>query len=252
MRLVKKIGLVLVSVLITLLILFNLYNLFCLKVLNQDLATFGGYAILEVVSGSMEPTIHVGDLVIIQTKAKDYQANDIITFYDEDGSFVTHRILSINENEMITKGDNNNSEDTPTSTDKIVGKYVLKLTGVGMLLNAFKSPVVLVLILFIGILICFLVSTDQEGKPLLNEEEAEFQAFLEKKNGDKKFEKMDSFLEKFTLKKANRNISEKKDKQNSTSSTKITNKNTKMKSNSGSRKTSSVSTNSKKRVNRKN
>lgn len=182
MKLVRKILISLTIIFLGLLITFNFYNLFCLKVLNKDLTTISGYAVLEVVSGSMEPTIHVGDLIIIHTNEEKYKVGDIITFYDVDGSFVTHRIISIENGQMITQGDNNNSPDSPTDMKQIVGKYIFKITGLGILFKALKSPVVMILVLLIGIMVCFLISTDKDGKPILNKEEEEFQKYLQEKN----------------------------------------------------------------------
>lgn len=189
MKIVKRLLIGIVTVLLTLMFVFNIYNFISIKILHKDIADFGGFAILEVVSGSMEPTIHIGDLIIIDTKANLYQKDDIVTFYDENGSFVTHRIVSINENEMITKGDNNNTEDEATDVSKIVGRYVTKISNAGKILASFKNPLVLLLILVIGLLFCFLISTDKDGKPILTEKEKLMQEFREYKKMKKKKKK---------------------------------------------------------------
>ncbi len=200
MKIVKRLLIGIVTVLLTLMFVFNIYNFISIKILHKDIADFGGFAILEVVSGSMEPTIHIGDLIIIDTKANLYQKDDIVTFYDENGSFVTHRIVSINENEMITKGDNNNTEDEATDVSKIVGRYVTKISNAGKILASFKNPLVLLLILVIGLLFCFLISTDKDGKPILTEKEKLMQEFREykrmKKKNKKKKEKKEVILNK--------------------------------------------------------
>lgn len=200
MKIVKRLLIGIVTVLLTLMFVFNIYNFISIKILHKDIADFGGFAILEVVSGSMEPNIHIGDLIIIDTKANLYQKDDIVTFYDENGSFVTHRIVSINENEMITKGDNNNTEDEATDVSKIVGRYVTKISNAGKILASFKNPLVLLLILVIGLLFCFLISTDKDGKPILTEKEKLMQEFREykkmKKKNKKKKEKTEVILNK--------------------------------------------------------
>lgn len=181
MKIVKKVLFILVTIILSLVLAFNIYNFISLKVLNKDIATINGYAVLEVATGSMEPTIHVGDLIIINTKEKNYKEQDIITFYDTNGSFVTHRIISLDKDKMVTKGDNNNTEDEELSTKNIVGKYVGKISGVGIILSSLKSPLVLVMIFIIGILICYLVSTDKHGKPILDEEEKLLEEFRNQK-----------------------------------------------------------------------
>lgn len=183
MEKIKKIIFGILSTILVIILVFNVYNFICIKVLGHDLATINGYAMLEVVSGSMEPTIHKGDMIIIDTKARYYKDKDIITFYDKEGSFVTHRILSIDlENgTMVTKGDNNNTKDAESSLTNVVGKYVTKLTGIGVLLASFKNPFTMVMIFIIGLLACVLLSTDKDGNPILDSDELEFKKFLEEK-----------------------------------------------------------------------
>lgn len=183
MKILKKIIVTVVSIFLLLLLTYNVYNFISTKVLKNDIAPVFGYAVLEVVSGSMEPTIHVGDMIIIDMNDTTYDKDDIITFYDKEGSFTTHRIISIEDGEIITKGDNNDSLDSePIIESKIVGKYKFKLDGAGKILAAFKSPLTMVMILIIGILVCVLMSTDKDGNPILEEEEKEYEEFLKYQN----------------------------------------------------------------------
>ena len=186
MKRIKKIVFVILSILLGLVLAFNIYNFISIKVMHKDLASINGYAMLEVVSGSMEPTIYKGDIIIINTKDKDYKENDIITFRGKEGEFVTHRIIEIDDKTMITKGDNNNSEDDPIKISSIVGKYVTKINGGGRILSSFKNPFTMVMIFIIGLLGCVLLSTDSDGKPILEQDEKEFQEFLKSKNETKK------------------------------------------------------------------
>ncbi len=181
MKVIKKIFIAIITIFLVLVFAFNVYNMICIKILKKDLAPIRGYALLEVVSGSMEPTIHIGDIIVINTNENAYKVNDIVTFKDINGAFVTHRILSIEEENMITKGDNNNTEDESMSTKSIIGKYVMKIPGAGKLLAAFKTPFVMIMILIIGLMVCFLISTDKDGKPILTKEEKEFQEFQNNK-----------------------------------------------------------------------
>ena len=179
MKIIKRLFLTIVVLLLVGLLLFNVYNFINIKVLKKDLTSVFGYSLLEVVSGSMEPTIHVGDLILIDTKDSAYHVNDIVTFKDVNGDFVTHRILHIEEGEMITKGDNNNTEDSAMSTKDIVGKYLFRIPNAGKVMASFKTPFVMGMVLVIGVLICFLVSTDKNGNPILTENEKEMKEFQE-------------------------------------------------------------------------
>lgn len=161
------------------LLCFNIYQFVSTQILGKSLATLNGYAVLEVVSGSMEPTIHVGDLIVIDTKDQEIKENDIVTFTDVDGSFVTHRVVSISDDEMITRGDNNNSNDPVSSLDTVVGKYLFKLSGLGILLSSLKNPFVMFMIFVVGLLICYYLSLDHHGNFIMTDEEREYQEFLE-------------------------------------------------------------------------
>ena len=85
MKILKKIIVTVVSIFLLLLLTYNVYNFISTKVLKNDIAPVFGYAVLEVVSGSMEPTIHVGDMIIIDMNDTTYDKDDIITFYDKEG-----------------------------------------------------------------------------------------------------------------------------------------------------------------------
>lgn len=89
-----------------------------------------GKSILNVVTGSMEPTLHEGDYIITKkVSPESLKKNDIISFYsrqeDIKGRLVTHRIIeACDDGSFITKGDANEIADTvPVRAEDIVGKY---------------------------------------------------------------------------------------------------------------------------------
>lgn len=170
MKIVKRILLIFVTSILGAMFVFNLYNMICLNILKQDLTSILGYGILEVASGSMEPTIHTGDIIVIDTNEEHFNIDDIITFYDKEGSFVTHRIISKDEDgSFITKGDMNNTDDGIVKPNQIVGKCIYRLGSVGNLIKTLKSPIVMVMIFIVGVLICIYLSMDKEGN-FLDEE----------------------------------------------------------------------------------
>ena len=189
MKLLKKILMTFIWIILILLVTFNVYNFVSINILHKDLPKIFDYSVLEVVSGSMEPTIMVGDLIVIDTDCENYQKGDIITFRDVNGSFVTHRIIEIDDDEMVTKGDANDSIDEAMSTAHIVGKYVTKIPKAGSIMSSLKNPLVMALILAIGIIVCLLVSTDSNLKPKLTDEEKEFLEFQNYKKEEEKKKK---------------------------------------------------------------
>ena len=77
-----------------------------------------GYRSYTVLSGSMEPTFYPGDIVITKHKNKtDIQVNDIVTYRDNEGVIITHRIMEETPEGYITKGDHNNVEDADIITE---------------------------------------------------------------------------------------------------------------------------------------
>lgn len=113
-----------------------------------------GYKAMAVVTGSMEPKIKPGDLIIVKN-IKDLDSIEvgaIITYKNNDNTLITHRVLEIdNQNELKTytlKGDANPVPDVnPVSENQIQGIYSARIpyfgyvgmfvkTGTGMILLA--------------------------------------------------------------------------------------------------------------------
>ena len=98
----------------------------------------------------MEPTFNVGDLIVIDLKKRNYKENDIVTFRDENASYVTHRIEKITDKGMITKGDANSSIDEGyIKKHDIVGVYVTKISKMGYMIKSIKNPVTLIFVFII-------------------------------------------------------------------------------------------------------
>lgn len=210
MKKVRRLGTIIVTILLLSFLTFNLYSFISIKICKKDMAPVFGYAILEVVSGSMEPTIKIGDLIIIHTNEKDYKKNDIVTFYDDRGNLVTHRIISLQDKVMVTKGDYNNIDDGKNSTDKIVGKYVFKLSGVGNFLKILKSPLVTIVILVTSFLYCVTISIDSPLKVSGSEDYEEFQMYLNNKKLEENSLECTSDINRSVVKKKKSNRKKKK------------------------------------------
>lgn len=80
------------------------------------------YPLAAITSGSMWPVLQEGDLIFIQGVAKkDIHEGDIIVWRNPNG-FTIHRVLKLNEDTLVTKGDANFTEDDPVKYEDIVGK----------------------------------------------------------------------------------------------------------------------------------
>jgi len=95
-----------------------------------------------VLSGSMEPTIKTGSLCFINKRAnfEDIKEKDIIAYKMDDGTLVTHRTVNKKENEIQTKGDNNNNTDNvKINKGNFVGKNVFWIPKIGYVIVALQS-----------------------------------------------------------------------------------------------------------------
>ena len=135
-----------VSIVIMIVVIVLVVYLASQKFTGQ-IATLFGYSCVTVTTGSMEPTIEGGSLIILK-EIEEYKENDIITFRDGN-RYVTHRIVEINEGMITTKGDANNACDTPFDKSNIVGKVLFAFPKVGMWLMFLSSRLVITIVLII-------------------------------------------------------------------------------------------------------
>lgn len=115
----KKIG----SVLATLAVVIS--GIICVSVIVQVLTNgyvqMGNFSLFRVVTGSMEPELPVGTLLVCtKTDIDDIQEGDIICFRSRDpaiaGKIITHRVITVAQDSygqrmLETKGDANLSAD---------------------------------------------------------------------------------------------------------------------------------------------
>lgn len=100
--------------------------------LGKPVNVFGRY-VLRVMTGSMEPSLHTGDYIVVKkVDTKSIKKDDVITFYSEEsdvnGKLVTHRVVDIEKDGSFqTMGDANPVADHKlVRPDQVVGKYVRK------------------------------------------------------------------------------------------------------------------------------
>lgn len=96
-----------------------------------------GVGVSVVLSGSMEPEFSAGDLIVV-TEADDYAIKDIIVFQGRTNTIV-HRIVDIDGDTFITRGDANNLSDKPIERSAIKGKVKFSLPYLGYLVLFLKS-----------------------------------------------------------------------------------------------------------------
>lgn len=115
-----------------------------------------------VVSGSMEPSMHPGDVMITRPVAPgEVKVGDVILFKPARGeSFVAHRVVEINHEpdlRFITKGDANHGRDpNPIQPGELEGTLFFNIPYLYLLFTLIRTP--LGLLLTIGIPAAILIS----------------------------------------------------------------------------------------------
>ena len=78
----------------------------------------------------------------------DIKEDDVIVYKNED-KLITHRLIKLDENTLITKGDANNVQDAPITKDMVMGKVIFVIPN----FHFWKRVCIIILVILIGILI---------------------------------------------------------------------------------------------------
>ena len=136
-------------------LLIGIYAIVCIPVLF-------GYHPVVVLSGSMEPTYKVGSVLYYkEVLEKDLKKGDVISFSLEKNQLVSHRIVSIEEGLIETKGDANSVSDVHKISYKNVRGKVEKVSipYVGYYIKMVNDHLLIVVIAAVVILVSeFLLS----------------------------------------------------------------------------------------------
>ena len=130
-----------------------------------------GFELYNVLTGSMEPEIPAGSLVVVQkVEADALSEGDVIAFHrPRDGSVVTHRLQAIDteRKELITKGDANDQEDLqPIPFLNLIGKVRWHFAGVGSFaewLFSMTGKICLFAILVAGVILTHVADSLKKG-----------------------------------------------------------------------------------------
>lgn len=141
----------------------------------QQVPSFFGYRPLIVLSGSMEPQILPGDIVVTKDVPADTLKEGDIVSYLQGSAIITHRIVSIDEAAGVktfqTKGDNNNTvDDTTLSADMLQGKFLYRIPRLGHVAMFLQTPIGM--ILFIAVPLVLFVLYDILRRSVFEKREA--------------------------------------------------------------------------------
>ena len=176
MKQFKMILRTLLIIFVSLVVGFNLYTWNAQSLMGNALPMPFGYGAAVVLTGSMEPTIHVNDVILV-AEQPTYAENEIAV-YQSGSILVVHRILDITDGMVTTKGDANNAPDAPIELSAVKGKVVGVIPGVGGIVKILKTPTATAIMLVGAVLLL----------------EASFRK--EKKKGDDQLEKIKEEIRK--------------------------------------------------------
>ena len=178
MKNIHKIWFTLINIVLAVIIIVGIFLLVSFLPIKNN------FKILAVTSGSMEPAISVGSVVVVQP-SNIYRVGDIISYNSgiDKKDNTTHRIVEVkggNGSRMfVTKGDaneNNDAKETPVS--KILGKKVFQVPLLGYFLIYIKTLPGLILIIVIPATIIIY----DEATKIKNETKAMIKKRREEKN----------------------------------------------------------------------
>ncbi len=124
-----------------------------------------GLNVYNVISGSMEPTYSVGDLIYVKSidyedVAEKVKVDDPLTFVlNEDKVVATHRVVSIDtEEELIyTKGDTNDYIDPEVNFKNVIGKPVFSIPLLGYVSAFMQTTTGMIVTIALGSLLILIV-----------------------------------------------------------------------------------------------
>ena len=149
-----------------------------------------GYQIFRVSSGSMEPELMVGDVILVrEAEVQDIQKGDIVTYKGEEGEFrdkfITHKMIEdpqLVDGKYVfhTQGIYEGAVPDPEwYEDQLLGEYVCTVPYIDSVYNFFLKPyglvtfVLIIIVLFGYELISLIVSYNTLDEIDEQEEKAE-------------------------------------------------------------------------------
>lgn len=142
---VRRVGSTVGSLLLTVLLAALLVLVSAVTVVPRMI----GAVPLTVLTGSMQPSLDPGDLVVVRpTDTKSIVVGDVVTFQpvSNDPALVTHRVIEVRRDAagavsgFVTQGDANSASDDPIVPDQVMGRVVYSVPRIGYVTNAGGGP----------------------------------------------------------------------------------------------------------------
>lgn len=138
-KLLTRLRRLLLMLVISLVVGTSAYSLSARHLAGNAVPTPFGIGLSVVLSGSMEPSLSVGDLLLVRA-TEDFAVGDVVV-YQSGSMAVVHRLIELNEDTALTKGDANNAADAPIPLTALRGRVAASLPLAGYLVMAIQTPV---------------------------------------------------------------------------------------------------------------
>ena len=143
-----------------------------------DTPTLFGYQMYFIRTGSMEPYLEPGDVII----SKKYDGRelvsgengDVVTYRGSIGNraeLITHRVLEVDGDEIITQGDANNIADSPITKNEIEAVMVYKTVVIDKIYKVISTTWGFWLLIFMPIAILIISEIVSLAKELKKEKD---------------------------------------------------------------------------------
>ena len=121
-----------------------------------------------VYTGSMEPAIPVGSVVVIKpVDPETLKVGDIICFQLSEPTSITHRIINITNEGFITKGDANEDPDQwIVKKENVIGKAVFTIPFIGYIGYFVRTPIGFILLIIIPASLIIIIEIRNIAKEL--------------------------------------------------------------------------------------
>ena len=126
-----------------------------------------------VFSGSMEPAIPVGGIVVIKpVDPETLKIGDIICFTLSEPTSITHRIKNITDEGFITKGDANEDPDQwIVKKENVIGKAILTIPFIGYIGYFVRTPTGFILLILLPASVIIIMEIRNIAKELRKKQE---------------------------------------------------------------------------------
>lgn len=172
----KKIISIMVSIftyILLVILILVIYGKCVLMFTDKIYPSYFGYTMFEVASGSMEPTLYIDDVILVNITQNDLNKGDVIAFQNDD-VIITHRVLLVDGDTITVKGDNNNTIDKPINRSQVIGKVIKVLPKFGIWKKIITEPKILFAIFITLVLFDFALSYNKENKKIEEKLDAAF------------------------------------------------------------------------------